>query len=388
MPFCTQRLFPVGLLSICLLALLAFDACAEDQAKKEDSAAAAASPEEQWKAISAKRDEIAKQLAVLGQEFNKTEDNARKQEIYNQYMTLINEFQTKLQPQMTELAETIFAKDPKNVEAGEIVLQQAYASNHYKEAAEIADKLLPIAEDSPAVANFGGAAHFAVHDFAKAQEILKKAEKDGTLDPRLGGRYLDEAGKYIELWKKEQAIREAEEKATGDAQLPLVVFKTNKGDVELELFENEAPNTVANFISLVEAKKYDGTKFHRVINNFMVQGGDPKSLDDDPANDGTGGPGYTIACECYQENARMHFRGSLSMAHAGKDTGGSQFFITHLPTSHLNPNPQAQSGHTVFGRVVKGMDVVDSIEPGDQIISATVTRKRNHEYKPVTEPEK
>ena len=115
-----------------------------------------------------------------------------------------------------------------------------------------------------------------------------------------------------------------------------MLIKTNKGDIEVELFENEAPNTVANFITLVEKGFYNGLSFHRVLPNFMAQGGDPKG-------DGTGGPGYTIADECSGPNHRLHFRGSLSMAkEARPDTGGSQFFITFVPTSHLD------GIHTVF----------------------------------------
>ena len=159
------------------------------------------------------------------------------------------------------------------------------------------------------------------------------------------------------------------------------MFRTTKGDVVIELFEDEAPNTVANFISLVENKFYDGLKFHRVIDGFMAQGGDPKG-------DGTGGPGYMIACECYKPGALAHGRGTLSMAHAGRDTGGSQFFLTFKPTPFLNGK------HTVFGQVVQGMDVVDRftrIDPEkpnpyvqpDRIIEARVLRKRNHPYEPV-----
>src|SRR5690606_41470679 len=98
--------------------------------------------------------------------------------------------------------------------------------------------------------------------------------------------------------------------------------------------------------------------------------------------------GYSIKCECYEDDARMHFRGSLSMAHAGRDTGGSQFFITHRPTPHLNPNAEQQRGHTVFGRVVdeKGQAVFDRIQQGDVLEKAEVVRKRNHDYKPVTTP--
>ena len=164
---------------------------------------------------------------------------------------------------------------------------------------------------------------------------------------------------------------------------------TTFGTVLCELYADRAPNTVANFVSLAENKKYDGLKFHRVEPNFVVQGGDPKSADDDPTNDGQGGPGYQIPCECFADNARLHFRGSLSMAHSGKDTGGSQFFITHRPTAHLNPDAESQRGHTVFGYVTKGMDVVDKIRAGDSITSIQVLSKRDHKYMPrkVGDPE-
>ena len=164
-----------------------------------------------------------------------------------------------------------------------------------------------------------------------------------------------------------------------DGDLPQVMLKTSKGEVVIELYEDEAPNTVANFISLVEKKFYDGLTFHRVIDGFMAQGGCPKGT-------GVGGPGYAIACECYQKNARKHGRGSLSMAHAGKDSGGSQFFITFVATPHLDGK------HTVFGKVIKGMEVVDQFErtaPGvnpDKILEARVLRKRDHDYQPKTLP--
>ncbi|APH38835.1 peptidylprolyl isomerase [Methanohalophilus halophilus] len=127
------------------------------------------------------------------------------------------------------------------------------------------------------------------------------------------------------------------------------IIETGKGDIVLELFENDAPRTVANFEKLIKQGFYNGLDFHRVIPDFVIQGGCPKG-------DGTGGPGYTIKCEI---NPRKHTKGALSMAHAGKDTGGSQFFITHSPQSHLD------GMHTVFGKVIEGMDVVYKIKPGD-----------------------
>ncbi|MDF1558377.1 MAG: peptidylprolyl isomerase [ANME-2 cluster archaeon] len=134
------------------------------------------------------------------------------------------------------------------------------------------------------------------------------------------------------------------------------IIETNKGNIILELFEADAPNTVVNFVKLINEGFYNGLKFHRVISNFMIQGGCP-------VGNGTGGPGYKIKCEI---NPRKHLKGTLSMAHAGKDTGGSQFFITHSPQPHLD------GVHTVFGQVIEGMDVVNKIKQGDVMKKVTV----------------
>ena len=130
------------------------------------------------------------------------------------------------------------------------------------------------------------------------------------------------------------------------------IMKTEKGEIRIEFFDEDAPNTVKNFKDLIQSGFYDGLNFHRVIPNFVIQGGCPNGT-------GSGGPGYHIPCEI---NTQKHLTGSLSMAHAGKDTGGSQFFICHSPQPHLD------GVHTVFGRTLD-MDVVNSIEPGDTIIS-------------------
>ena len=137
-------------------------------------------------------------------------------------------------------------------------------------------------------------------------------------------------------------------------------IKTSKGDMKGELFHHNAPGTVANFQKLSNDGFYNGLSFHRVIPNFVIQGGCPKG-------DGTGGPGYNIPCETQGGNQR-HDRGVLSMAHAGRNTGGSQFFVCHSRdnTAHLDGN------HTCFGRVSTGLEVLDSILPGDKIIEITV----------------
>ncbi len=141
-----------------------------------------------------------------------------------------------------------------------------------------------------------------------------------------------------------------------------VTFRTNKGSFTAELYENEAPGTVANFEKLVRDGFYDGIVFHRVIPEFVVQGGDPLTKEHPLSHPriGTGGPGYQIKCET-QGNPRTHKAGALSMAHAGRNTGGSQFFIVlnEANTRHLN------GVHTVFGQVTEGLDVVTQLQKGD-----------------------
>ncbi len=152
-------------------------------------------------------------------------------------------------------------------------------------------------------------------------------------------------------------------------QLPMVRMQTSRGDITLELFEDEAPNTVANLIELSEKGFYNGLIFHRVIDDFMIQGGCPNGR-------GTGGPGYNFADECHPDR-RHSSPGMLSMANAGPNTNGSQFFITHSAQPHLDGK------HTVFGRVTEGQDVVNSIQQGDRIDSVTILSKRNHDYQVV-----
>ncbi len=138
------------------------------------------------------------------------------------------------------------------------------------------------------------------------------------------------------------------------------IIKTEKGDMTVEFYHKDAPKTVENFINLAESGFYNGLTFHRVIPDFVIQGGCPDGT-------GAGGPGYSIDCELDGDN-QYHDRGVLSMAHAGRNTGGSQFFICHSRnnTSHLDRN------HTCFGKVVEGVDIVDDIRQGDKINSIEV----------------
>ena len=140
------------------------------------------------------------------------------------------------------------------------------------------------------------------------------------------------------------------------------IIKTSKGDMHVTFYDKDAPNTVANFVKLAQSGYYDGLKWHRVLPDFVIQGGCPNSKDGAKGMPGTGGPGYQIDCELTGEN-QFHDRGVLSMAHAGKNTGGSQFFVCHSRrnTSHLD------RAHTCFGIVTEGLDIIDEIRQGDSI---------------------
>jgi peptidyl-prolyl cis-trans isomerase B (cyclophilin B) len=139
------------------------------------------------------------------------------------------------------------------------------------------------------------------------------------------------------------------------------ILELEKGSsLTIEFFEKDAPKTVENFVSLSEKGFYDGLNFHRVIPGFVAQGGCPNGT-------GSGGPGYTIKCEV-DANPNKHLRGSLSMAHAGRDTGGSQFFICFVDLPHLDGN------HTVFGKVVSDLNVLDQIKQGDKIKAINIVK--------------
>lgn len=145
------------------------------------------------------------------------------------------------------------------------------------------------------------------------------------------------------------------------------IIKTNKGTMKVSLYTEDAPNTVANFAKLAKEGYYNGLKWHRVIPNFVIQGGCPNTREGEKGMPGTGGPGYKIDCELTGGN-QHHDRGVLSMAHAGRNTGGSQFFVCHSRdnTAHLD------GVHTCFGKVIEGVDVVNDIRQNDTIDSIEI----------------
>ncbi len=352
-------------------------AAATAPAAKPATAGQAGPATQEFDAFFTQWSELIEQLRQLRNEFREANEEQRK-EIDKKYRALIAKGM-EMEPKLVQLAEKAFAESPgANPQLPEMltgIARGAMQADAYEEALRLVQLLLKNGVKDPVLYNIEGIADFATDQFDEAEKNLTLAKEQGGLD-EMGQRYLRMTPGYKKLWAKEQELRAAEAKAD---DLPRVLLKTTKGDIELELFENEAPNAVANFISLVEEGFYDNLTFHRVLPGFMAQGGCPKGT-------GVGGPGYTIACECYQPNARMHFRGTLSMAHAGRDTGGSQFFLTFQPTEHLNGK------HTCFGRVVKGMDVLAKLNrrdpeqpqspPADKILEAKVLRKRPHEYKP------
>jgi peptidyl-prolyl cis-trans isomerase B (cyclophilin B) len=175
----------------------------------------------------------------------------------------------------------------------------------------------------------------------RASEFLRESKQEITTRLSIG---KVDTGHDKAYWRRMALLSES-------ASNPIAVIHTRKGDIRIELYPQDAPMTVDNFIQLSKRGFYNGLTFMRVVPNFVIQGGDPRG-------DGNGGPGYQIRCEI---NLRQYGEGTVGMALSGKDTGGSQFFITHSPQPHLD------GGYTVFGQVVGGMDVVNRIARDDRI---------------------
>ena len=317
---------------------------------------------------------------------NRIAKDAERPEIEKQWNELMEKAKV-LQPQFFAAAEKAFIEAPNaDKEVTDLLREIFYtgaAQDDYEHAARIGKLLIDNHSGTGQMCSDAGVAAVCTGDFAAAEAYFATAKKEGydaakdKNDPLLDQAkyYTTNLDKFQKSWEKEQAIRDAESKAD---DLPRVLIRTNKGDMEVELFENEAPNTVANFITLVEKGFYSGLTFHRVLPQFMAQGGDPKG-------DGSGGPGYKIPDECRGQNHRLHFRGSLSMARESRpNTAGSQYFICFVPSSRLDGE------YTVFGRVIKGMDVLAKIQrrdpekhdppDADKIVEAKVLRKRPHDY--------
>ena len=232
-----------------------------------------------------------------------------------------------------------------------------------------------------------------VHDAQSGRDKMVLDVGQALIDARINPLYFEQAAKADSLEPSQKHVFDelaVRHKETMADDLPQVKLTTTSGEIVFELFENEAPNTVRNFVSLVESGYYSNKLFHRVIENFMAQGGGFET-----EGIGSGGPGYQIECECKAADARRNFSGTISMALNGdrnsRDTGGSQFFI------NFKYNESLDRKHTVFGRIISGADVLDKIErteisvndferpieqaKPDKIVSAEVVRKRDHSYR-------
>ena len=286
----------------------------------------------------------------------------------------------RLLPQLRETAKQAFVESPnEDRQLGRFLMkliEDATGQDRYEIVADLSETMIEHGSDHRILYDYAGIAGFAMDDFQKAEKYFGKAQQLNTLS-QMGMNYQGDTEAYIKYWEEEQEIRKQE--AAAD-DLPRVKLTTSRGEIILELFENEAPETVGNFISLVENGFYEDNIFHRVLPNFMTQAGSANG-------DGSGGPGYEIYSECSKLDFRKHFRGSLSMANAGPNTGSSQFFITFRPAPNLNGK------HTVFGRVIKGIELlaeIQRIDPDkkdprlkpDRILQAEVLRSRDHDYVP------
>ena len=291
--------------------------------------------------------EIGKKLQGMQKEFAKATPE-RQKEIQTEGRAIIEKLQSQ-QKAIVAAAKAAYQEAPNaNKKVSDLLLQNLYMKIEYDDfesALLEADSLIKAGMKTPAVFELAGYAAFNANSFDYAEKALTFAKSKGELSAP-SQQVFDDLPYYKAAWLKERAAREANAQKK---DCPIVQMTTSVGEMEIELFVNEAPNTVANFVDLVNKGFYNGLTFHRVLSGFMAQGGDPTGT-------GAGGPGYCIPCEVDNIAARKHFRGTLSMAHAGKDTGGSQFFLTFVPTKHLDGK------HTVFGRVSKGMDVLAKIQ--------------------------
>ena len=376
---------------------------AGEVAAATEPAAAAPSPEAvaargAFDALHRQWEEIRDKIPALQEQRRAAEGEARaaldKQvdDLYTQAGDLIE--------QITDAGLAVYKADPKAYpEVNDTLLAVARfhltgdASGDNGDQYEKAIKLIQgmidagAGETWPQLYLWGAIAAYNTNDFDLAEEYFTKfgqAGVDGGLPPNLAEsamQYQQNLPAMKKAWEKESQLREAEAKAD---DLPRVKLTTTKGEVVLEMFENEAPQSVANFISLVKQGFYDGVVFHRVLPGFMAQGGDPQGT-------GQGGPGYNIPDEQRKPGAHKHFRGVLSMANTGQpNSGGSQFFLTFVPTSFLDGR------HAVFGRVIEGMDVAAAtkrrdpdapVGQPDKIIKAEVLRDRGHGYEVEKLPE-
>jgi len=240
--------------------------------------------------------------------------------------------------------------------------------NEFERALEVINSAKQPSESVPVLQYLKVKTLFSLNRFEEAAAALELIPESAQIKPTAQldlVKLRTAVPQYVEFWSNEQQLRNQQ------TNNPIVVLETERGTIKLELYEDEAPISVKNFISLVESGFYNDTLFHRVEVNHVTQGGDPNTKPGATGVPGTGGPGYTIADEFAIPNARKHFQGSLGMAHGSNaNSGGSQFYICHEPKPDLN------GGYTVFGHVIEGLDVALQMKRDQKLIKATVERKR------------
>jgi len=306
----------------------------------------------------------------------------QKNEAVLAYDTLLEQGNELLR-QFSDAAVAAFEADPSNAEAERyltIMIEHTLTADRYESVLRMAQAVIEHGEPDAKLYEQAAVAAFELGELDDAEKYFAEGAKLGELTDEAKAR-RDTIPEWREKLTREMKLREAEAAADN---LPRVTITTTKGDIVLELYEDQAPNTVANFISLAERKFYNGLEFYRVQNNFAAVAGCP-------LNRGTGGPGYEIVCETDRDDRRTAMRGTISMVNAGRGRCGSPFFIA-LASSGVN---HSEGSNPVFGRVISGMDVVERlrrVDPDttskdfgrDRILDTRVDRRREHEYAPVT----
>ena len=347
---------------------------------------------------------VFKKIETLRGEYQSA-DEARRKQINAELPGVVDQARAKMAA-WTQAALELYKVAPnENEEVSDLLLGMAkhfvvgeapegakggnyFGGDQYEQAMPIIKALVEGGHPDKELLILGGFSAVCVNDFDAAEKYLNAAKDQQifeTVQPEsqdeaqvlgMASAWLMNLDQMKASWEAEQKIREAE---AAKSDLPRVKFTTSKGDIVVELFEDQAPAATASMINLAKDGFYTDVPFHRVLPHFMAQGGDPTGT-------GTGGPGYNIKSQFDRPDAREHFRGSLSMANTGQpDTGGSQFFLCFIPTTQLNGR------HTVFGRVVEGIEVLGKIQrrdptaqpplpAPDKIIKAEVLRDRGHDY--------
>lgn len=329
--------------------------------------------------------EVSAKVGQLQKDFDaavKAQDQAKIKEIQAAAPGILRQVESTFMEAVPVATKLYFNTDGTNEDLNQFMLMYAnylLTVDNYDDAYKLFVTFLSkgMHKNHAEIFEMAGVSAFGSNHFNAAKKCFDYATQTKTPLSQQAQMYRDSITNYYEKeWMLETQKEQQEAQANN---LPEVLIRTTAGDMKVVLYENEAPNTVASFITLVEKGFYNGLSFHRVLPGFMAQGGCPKG-------DGTGDAGYKLPEEFSKDGARKHFRGSLAMARSmDPNSAGSQFYISFLPTQFLDGQ------YTVFGRVVEGLDTLSKIEridpdhpiPGQQktqIIEMKVLRKRNHDY--------